>query len=108
MSYSYVGGVTKSKNFNRSVVWDRIKVSQGKGRKPPEGTKTEEGDSIGVVHRHETSPVDELGRCHLDRWMFCKGLLSCNSAQRYVVFRLRASVGSKHSKWRKTNTRATK
>ena len=23
-----------------------------------------EGDSIGVVHRHETSPVDELGRCH--------------------------------------------
>ena len=42
-----------------------------------------EGDSIGVVHRHETSSTDELGRCHPDRWMFCKVLLSCNSAMRY-------------------------
>ena len=42
-------------------------MSQGKGRKPPEGTKTEEGDSIGVVHRHEMSPADELGRCYPER-----------------------------------------
>jgi len=42
-----------------------------------------EGDSIGVVHRHEMSPADELGRCHPDWWMFCKVLLSCNSALRY-------------------------
>ena len=26
-----------------------------------------EGDSIGVVHRHETSPADELGRCYPER-----------------------------------------
>ena len=42
-----------------------------------------EGDSIGVVHRHEMSPADELGRCHPDWWMFCKVLISCNSAWRY-------------------------
>ena len=32
-----------------------------------------EGDSIGLILRHESSPADELGRCHPDRWMFCKG-----------------------------------
>ena len=26
-----------------------------------------EGDSIGVVHRHETSSTDELGRCYPER-----------------------------------------
>lgn len=26
-----------------------------------------EGDSVGVVHRHETSPADELGRCYPER-----------------------------------------
>lgn len=26
-----------------------------------------EGDSIGVVYRHETSPADELGRCYPER-----------------------------------------
>lgn len=26
-----------------------------------------EGDSIGAVHRHETSSTDELGRCHPER-----------------------------------------
>ena len=25
------------------------------------------GDSVGVVHRHETSPADELGRCYPER-----------------------------------------
>ena len=70
----------RNPQFSTNVSWLTIQVSkgnaeapQGKGRKPPEGTKTEEGDSIGVVHRHEMSPVDELGRCHLDRWMFLQG-----------------------------------
>jgi len=43
-----------------------------------------EGDSIGVVLRHEMSPVDELGRYHSDQWVFCKVLLSCNSAYRFI------------------------
>ena len=90
------------------MVWDRIKLAQGKGRKPPEGTKTEEGDSIGELTGMERVPQTSLAAAIPLGWMFCKDLLSCNSAQRYVVFRLRASVGSKHSKWRKTNIRATK
>ena len=32
-----------------------------------------EGDSIGVVYRHETSSADELGRCYPNRWMFLQG-----------------------------------
>ncbi len=49
--------------FSRRLSGLTIQVSQG-NREFPEGARMKEGDSIGVVHRHETSSADELGRCH--------------------------------------------
>lgn len=43
-----------------------IQLSRGKLTFLPEQI-SKEGDSIGVVHRHETSSTDELGRCHPER-----------------------------------------
>lgn len=77
----------RNPQFSTNVSRLTIQVSKGNAE-APQGTRKKDGDSIGVVHRHESSPADELGRCHPDRWMFCKVLLSCNSAMRYGCYQM--------------------
>ena len=56
----------RNPQFSRRLSRLTIQVSQG-NREFLEGTRMKEGDSIGVVHRHEKSSTDELGRCHPER-----------------------------------------
>jgi hypothetical protein len=56
----------RNPQFSKTLSRLTIQVSKG-NRDFPEGNWMKEGDSIGVVHRHEKSLADELGRCHLER-----------------------------------------
>ena len=66
-----------------------------------------EGDSIGVVHRHEKSPADELGRCHPERVDVLQGspfMQQCDALR--LLPNAEPKEGSNRMKWRGKVTRA--
>jgi len=92
--------------FSRRLSGLTIQVSQG-NREFPEGARMKEGDSIGVVHRHETSSADELGRCHPE---WADVLQGSPFMQQRIALRLvsvaEPNEDSNKKKWRRKITRA--
>ena len=60
-----------------------------------------EGGSIGVVHRHETSSADELGRCYPERVDVLQGspFMQQRNALRLLT-NAEPKEGSNRMKWR--------